>query len=97
MELNLPPIPTNICAEVKTTEKKASIFYKTPVVAIKDGQFYGYFTSCTEAVAKMKSIGIKVNKQTISKCCSGKRKMACGIQWFYEKDYEKWNVEIIEN
>jgi hypothetical protein len=60
------------------------------IVGIKNGKFHGVFDHSNEA-------GIKLNlcSRNIRSCCHGKRKSCGGINWFYEKDFEKWNQLIV--
>lgn len=65
------------------------------VVGIQNGEFLGEFESASDAERKMLTIGIKVCGENIRNCCHGRgRRTAGGVMWFFEKDYDKWSVEV---
>lgn len=63
---------------------------KKPVVAIKNGEFYGYFESCVNAADKL-----QVQRRNVSHVANGKRKRCGGYEFYFENEFEKWNERII--
>lgn len=64
---------------------------KKAVVAIKNGEFYGYFESCSDAGRKL-----KVQIRNVSNVANGKRKRCGGYEFYFESDFNKWNERIIQ-
>lgn len=63
---------------------------KKAVVAIKNGEFYGYFESCVSAADKL-----QVQRRNVSHVANGKRKRCGGYEFYFESDFDKWNERII--
>lgn len=64
---------------------------KKAVVAIKNGEFYGYFESCIDAAKKL-----KVQSRNVSHVANGKRKRCGGYEFYFESDFNKWNERITQ-
>jgi len=64
---------------------------KKAVVAIKNGEFYGYFESCVNAADRL-----KVQRRNVSHVANGKRKHCGGFEFYFESEFEKWNNRITE-
>ena len=63
---------------------------KKAVVALKNGEFYGYFESCVDAGKKL-----NVCSRNVSHVANGKRKRCGGYEFYFESDFDKWNERII--
>lgn len=63
---------------------------KKAVVAIKNGEFYGYFESCIDAGQKL-----NVCSRNVSQVANGKRKRCGGYEFYFESDFDKWKERII--
>lgn len=63
---------------------------KKAVVAIKNGEFYGYFESCIDAADKL-----NVCSRNVSHVANGKRKRCGGYEFYFESDFDKWKERII--
>lgn len=63
---------------------------KKAVVAIKNGEFYGYFESCVNAADRL-----QVQRRNVSHVANGKRKRCGGYEFYFESDFDKWNERII--
>lgn len=63
---------------------------KKAVIAIKNGEFYGYFESCVSAADKL-----QVQRRNVSHVANGKRKRCGGYEFYFESDFDKWNERII--
>lgn len=55
------------------------------VVCIKDGNLIGVYKNSSE-IGKI----LNISRGIIGRVCRGERKHYNGMQWFYEKDIEKW-------
>lgn len=78
----IPQLKANI---PHTGRKNLWVSNQKPVVGIKDGQFFGVFDSATVAAQKL-----GLDKRNIGGCCHGRRKRCGGIEWYFEKEIDKW-------
>lgn len=59
--------------------------HSKPVIQLtKEGDFVRNWPSMSEVEREL-----KIYQSSISKCCTEKRKSACGFRWMYLEDYEK--------
>jgi hypothetical protein len=70
---------------------KMSGWNKKSVIAIFENNIFGVFESSVEAARKL-----NLNDRNIRLCCEGKRKKCGKINWFFEKDVDKWSKLLIE-
>ena len=81
----------NLTDEGRRMGNKASMkVICKPVVAIRDGEFWGRWASASEA-ARITG----ANEVNIRACCKGKRPRSGGFEWYYEED-DRW-TEIVSS
>ena len=62
---------------------------KKAVVAIKNGEFYGYFESSADAGRRMNLCARNINS-----VAHNKRGKCGGYEFYFESDFDKWNERI---